>query len=116
MTAEQFRSKFTTSQEAADESAENRSDYFGDNVKTINGTRQQTGVKTTPAPRMVQQCPSRLNYQKPRDQMTDQEKVAADAALTDNKPQVFALKEAQRKDESNRGWRYKFEQEGGQIK
>ena len=104
MTAEQFRPTFTTSQEAAEEAKEERNDFFGSNVRTVEGTAKPTGrIKTTPAPRPVQPAPTRLAYK-------DTE------PLTDNQPEVRALKQAQKKDEASRGWRYKFEQEGGIFK
>jgi hypothetical protein len=112
MTAEVSRPQFTTSVEAAEEAKENRSKFFGDNVRTVEGRTAPTGlIKTTPAPRPVQPAPTRLAYKDT-------------APLTDNQPEVFALKDrgdealkkAQAKDAADRGWRYKFEQEGGHIK
>ncbi len=105
MDAQVSRPQFTTSQEAAEKKAEGKDPYFGSKVRTVEGTRQQTNVRTTPAPRPVQPAPSRLNY-----------KPANPEPVTDNKPQVFALKEAQRKDEVKRGWLQRFQDEGGVIK
>lgn len=112
MAAEQFRPTFTTAQEAAEEARESRSEYFGSNVRTTEGTKAPTGrIKTTPSPRPVQPAPTRLAYKDT-------------SPLTDNQPEVFALKDrgeqalkkAQAKDAANRGWRYAFEREGGVIK
>ncbi len=43
MTAEQFRPKFTTSQEAQEEKREERASYFGDNVRTVEQNKPPTG-------------------------------------------------------------------------
>lgn len=63
--SDQYRPQFTTSQEAAEEHAEERLEqghYFGARVTTTEGSRQPSGVKSVPAPRPVQPAPSRLNY------------------------------------------------------
>ncbi len=41
--SDQYRPTFTTSQEAADEKREERASYFGDNIRTVEGTKAPTG-------------------------------------------------------------------------
>ena len=45
MTAEKFTPSFTTSASAADERRESRSDYFGSNVTTTEGSRRPSNVR-----------------------------------------------------------------------
>ncbi len=41
--SDQYRAQFTTSQKAHEEEAEERADYFADNVRTVEGTAASTG-------------------------------------------------------------------------
>lgn len=52
MTAQVSRPQFTTSQKAAEERAEDRSDYFADNITVTEGSRKPSGVKTIKQPVM----------------------------------------------------------------
>ena len=101
MKAQVTKAQFTTSQEAAEEAKEERDDYFANNVKTVEGIRKPSNVKQHPAPAMVKPKPMKMAYNRPGEH----------SPATDNQPEVYALKEAQKKDEANRGWRYKFDQE-----
>ncbi len=41
--SDQYRAQFTTSQKAHEEEAEERANYFGDNIRTVEGTAAPTG-------------------------------------------------------------------------
>ncbi len=118
MTAEQFRRdpRATSSLEWQEQNMEEREEqgaYFGDRVRLV------TPAPGTPPPaprRPLAEPPRSLTYNRPYDQLTDSQKRLYNQNIKDNDPAVYRLKEAQRKDESKRGWRYKFEQEGGHIK
>ncbi len=43
MSAEVSRPQFTTSAKAAEEKAEERASYFGDNIRTVEGKKAPTG-------------------------------------------------------------------------
>lgn len=118
MTAEQFRPdpKMTTSverQEQVKEEREETGSYFGDRVRTVTPS-----LDTPPPPltRAIQEPPRSVAYDRPYSHLTDTQKALYNEDLRNNDPVVYRLKEAQKKDESNRGWRYKFEREGGHIK
>lgn len=61
MTDESFRPKFTTSAKAQEEAREKRDDYFGKNVRSVEGPKPQKRVKEVPAPQMkLQPYPQKL--------------------------------------------------------
>ena len=108
MSNEVFKAQFTTSQEDADRRKDERSSYFGDNVKVITPAIVET---STPVTRTLQEPPSSVAYDRPYDQMNDSQRARYNEDLRDNEAAVYRLKETQKKDLSNRGFRYAFEQD-----
>ena len=65
MTAEQFRPTFTTSAEAHEKANKKRKSYFGNNIKTVEGTTAPKNVKKPLPNHGVASAPSKLKYRKP---------------------------------------------------
>lgn len=65
MEAEVFKAKFTTSASTAEEKREERASYFGDNIRTVEGSRPATGASRPLTRSMKPTESSPLPYSRP---------------------------------------------------